>query len=183
MTLTQNQQEVIDRVTGMTKGCRFASFVYSPKSTGGKFRYTIALGISYRNLVKKDIETIESLECPKGVDSDLFEVAKAELLASRKQTFETGSNDQYTKKDTYDNLGNGVNRHRIDVTFEVSGSVQSRVELEPPTKEQKVVKSAPKTIVKNMIRNLLPSKKFRSFCLDEGCLMTARVNGETIEIS
>lgn len=181
--MTNEQQQVIDKVTGMVNGCRFASLVYTTKSTGATSRYTLALGISYRNLVAKDIEVLESLECPAGTDPELFEVARTELLKSKKQTFETGSNDQYTKKDTYDHLGNGVNRHRVDGTFEVFGAVQSRVELSPATIEKKTVKSAPKTIVKNQIRNMLPSRKFRSFCLDQGNLTTAKINGDVIEIS
>ena len=173
---------LVQSIRNNLKGCKFASFTYSPKSTGGKFRYTLLLGTNYSNLVAKSLEALQSMGAIEGVTPEVFAVAKGELLASMTETKTTGKNKNYTKANTYARLGNGVKLNLNDFTFEIDGLVESKVELEPATKSRPAAVSD-KAKAKAKIRKALPSGRYASFALDDGNFQSARVNGETFEMA
>lgn len=182
MKLTQDQIALVQSIRTQLRGCRFASFTYSPKSTGGKFRYTLLLGANYRNLVAKSLETLQGMGAIEGVSPEVFTVAKSELVASMTETKETGKNKRYTKAKTYARLGNGVKLNLNDFTFEIDGLVESKVELEPATKSRPApVSDLAKAKAK--LRKSLPSGRYTSFALDSGNFQSARVNGEVFEMA
>lgn len=182
MELNEQQMALVQNIRTKLNGCRFASFTYSPKSTGGKFRYTLLLGTSYANLVEKSIEALKSMGAIEGVEAPVFALAKDEMLASMTQTKETGKNDNYTKANTYVHLGNGVKMNVNDFTFEIDGLVEKKVEIEPATAFRPSPVSA-KAKAKAAIRKALPSGRYASFCLEASNLESARVNGEVFEIA
>lgn len=177
MKLTPKQIELIQSIRTKIKGCRFVSFTYSPVSTGGKFRYTLMLGTSYANRVASSIEQLRELGALDKVAGEAFATARAELLESMTETKETGQNKRYTKKGVYANLGNGLKLNLNDFTFEVDGIVHRRTVLEPATKSRPAPVSD-KAKAKAALRKMLPVGKFRSFRLDEGSLLSAKVAGD-----
>ena len=173
---------LVQSIRNNLRGCKFASFTYSPKSTGGKFRYTLLLGASYPNLVAKSLEALQSIGAIEGVSPDVFTVAKGELLASMTETKTTGKNKKYTKAKTYARLGNGVKLNLNDFTFEIDGLVEKKVEEEPATKSRPApVSDLAKAKAK--LRKALPVGRYTSFALDPENFQSARVNGETFEMA
>lgn len=177
MKLTQEQIALIHTIKAKVRGCRFASFTYSPESTGGKFRYTLMLGTSYANRVAASIDQLRELGALDKVAGEAFTAARKELLESMTETKETGQNKRYTKKGVYAHLGNGVKLNLNDFTFEIDGIVHRRVELEPATKSRPAPVSD-KAKAKAALRKMLPVGKFRSFRLDDGSLLSAKVAGD-----
>ena len=182
MKLNKEQIALVHQVRNTIKGCRFASFTYSPKSTGGKSRYTVLLGTSYANRIANSIAILRDMGAIEGVDPETFKQAKEELMASMTETKETGTNSRYTKKNTYARLGNGVKLNLNDFTFELDGIVENKKEIEPATK----FRPSPVSLMakaKAKIRKALPIGKYASFCLDEGNFLGAKVNGETFDMA
>lgn len=161
----------------------FASFTYRSKGDGSVSRFTVNLGFKYLNLLKKS----ESELCTK-IDLGEFQgeslAAAHEVLASLQKSIdahESGQqNEDYTRKGNMIPLGNGLSMNQ-DGTVQVFGLVQSKtiIQAGEPRKE---VKSKPITILKNQIKKELPISKFREFALDAGSILSAKVNGETLEL-
>ena len=110
--------------------------------------------------------------------------AAASVMKSLRKTLRAHAkgqqNDDYTKKDQYIPVTNGLNVNSTDMTIQLFGLLQSKIVLvEGVTKK---TNSAPLTIEKNKIRKSLPIGKFREFALDLGNVKTVKVNGNTIEI-
>ena len=175
---------IIDKIAASAGLARFASFVYTSMSTGEVARYTLQLGFNYRNCLEKSRLALE-IEAPAltGIDAQ----AAAELLASIDASL-AGTQTGYTKAETYvdalDASGKavpGVKRNVNDNSLQIFGLLHAKVQIAPPTVERKEVKSRPLTIAKNKLRKDLPIGKFREFALEN--LSTARINGETLELS
>jgi len=164
-------------------GTSFASIVYRSKGDSSLARYTIILGHSYSNLLKKSKNELQAkLDLNEFQGTDFL--AAQEVLASLNKSLAAHAkgeqNSDYTKKDQYVSLGNGVNLNE-DGTIQLFGLIQSKVELQAGTPRKKVNSSA-KTIAKNKIRKDLPVGRFREFALDSGNIQTLKCSGNTLII-
>ena len=167
------------------KGCQFASLTYLSKTDGSLARYTVNLGFSYHNAVEKSVTELEILIREQAAQwSELTKQAANEVMESLKKTLaahaEGNQNDDYTKKDQYIPIGNGLNLNTTDNTIQLFGLLHSKVVLVEGTRKE--VKSKPLTIEKNKIRRELTVSKFREFALDTENVGGVKVNGDTIEM-
>lgn len=167
------------------QGCQFASLTYLTKAHGELARYTVNLGFSYHNLVKKSITELEILTAEsEDVWTPLQKEAAAEVMASFKKTLEAHSrgeqNEDYTKKDQYIPISNGVSLNTTDNTIQLFGLIQSKRVLVEGFYPR--VNSRPLTIAKNEIKKQLSISKFREFALDLSQIAQVKVNGETLEL-
>jgi len=175
---------IVDKISAQAGFARFASFVYESKSTGEVARYTIQLGFSYRNCLEK---SKLALEIESASLNGLDKQAADELLNSFAASL-NGTQENYTKENTYvdvsDSSGKtvqGIKRNINDNTLQIFGLLHSKVQISPPTIEDKPVKSRPLTVAKNKLRKDLPVGKFREFALEY--LNVVKLNGETLELA
>lgn len=162
-------------------GTKFASFTYRSKSDDSLARYTVILGFSYNTLLEKSKTELEIVM--NEIGEELKPAAQAVMDSINKSiaAHANGSqSDDYTKKGQYVSVGNGVNINTVDNTIQVFGLVRSKVVLESGVRKQ--VKSAPFTIAKNKVRQMLSMSKFREFAFDVGNIHTVKVNGDTLEV-
>lgn len=160
----------------------FASFLYRSKTDNSLARYTVILGAKYTNLLDKSKLALE-IEM-QTMDSALLPAAQA-VMDSLNKSIEAHSkgeqNSDYTKKDQYIPLGNGININSNDASIQVFGLIHSKVVLLAGD-EKKPVKSSPMTIAKNTVRRMLPISKFREFAFDIGNIHAVKVSGDTLVI-
>ena len=160
----------------------FASFLYRSKTDNSLARYTVILGAKYTNLLDKSKTALE-IEM-QTMDSALHPAAQA-VMDSLNKSIEAHSkgeqNSDYTKKDQYIPLGNGININSNDASIQVFGLIHSKVVIEAGN-EKKPVKSSPMTIAKNTVRRMLPISKFREFAFDIGNIHAVKVSGDTLVI-
>jgi len=161
-------------------GARFAGFTYQAKESGEVARHVVILGASYANCVRESLETLQiNLPSYEGIDRQAAE----ELIASLSRTllgFTTGeANPAYTKAETYEDVCPGIRMNVNDGTFEVTGLSHSKKILTAGV--YKNVNSRPLTKAKDAIRRTLPVGRFRSYCLDAGCMESMRIAGKDIE--
>ena len=175
---------IVDMISSQAGLARFASFTYESKSTGEVARYTIQLGFSYRNCLEK---SKLALEIESAALNGLDKQAAEELLNSFVASL-NGTQENYTKQDIYvdvsDSSGKtvqGIKRNINDNSLQIFGLLHSKVQISPPTIEDKPVKSRPLTIAKNKLRKDLPVGKFREFALEN--LNVVKLNGETLELA
>lgn len=175
---------ILDKISSQAGLARFASFTYQSKSTGEVARYTIQLGFSYRNCLEK---SKLALEIESAALTGLDKQAAEELLNSFAASL-NGTQENYTKEHVYEDVIDssgktiqGIKRNVNDNSLQIFGLLHSKVQISPPTIEEKPVKSRPLTIAKNKLRKGLPVGKFREFALEN--LNVVRLNGETLEIA
>lgn len=160
----------------------FASFLYRSKTDNSLARYTVILGAKYTNLLDKSKLALE-IEM-QTMDSALLPAAQA-VMDSLNKSIEAHSkgeqNSDYTKKDQYIPLGNGININSNDASIQVFGLIHSKVVILAGD-EKKPVKSSPMTIAKNTVRRMLPISKFREFAFDIGNIHAVKVSGDTLVI-
>jgi hypothetical protein len=166
------------------RGASFVGVTYRTKKSGELSRYTLAVGVSYTNLVVKSLSEARSVVVADNAKNSIERKAKAEVLRSLRNTLENGKNgeqnDAYTKKGRYQEVAAGVNLFD-DGTFELKGIVVSRKVLEVGVHKQ--VKSYPLTIAKDAIRKQLSLAKWRTLCLDSGALDSLRAGHKEIEVA
>jgi hypothetical protein len=157
---------------------------YRTKKSGELSRYTLAVGVSYTNLVVQSLSEARSVVVADNAKNSIERKAKAEVLRSLRNTLENGKNgeqnDAYTKKGRYQEVAAGVTLFD-DGTFELKGIVISRKVLEVGV--HKKVKSYPLTIAKDAIRKQLSLAKWRTLCLDSGALDSLRAGHKEIEVA
>lgn len=159
------------------KGSRFASLVYT-NSYGETSRYTILIGFSYLEAVKKSLA--ETLEQIKTIPEGTIEYTAAIAVIESYQKTLNGTQDAYTKSDTYVPTDiNGVKCNTVDGSLKLHGLVVSKTVIKEG-EPRKQVKSAPLTIAKNKLKKEHPVSKLREFTLSEDVLSTARINGDTL---
>ena len=175
---------ILDKISSQAGLARFASFTYQSKSTGEVARYTIQLGFSYKNCLEK---SKLALEIESAALTGLDKQAAEELLNSFAASL-NGTQENYTKEHVYEDVADssgktiqGIKRNVNDNSLQIFGLLHSKVQITPPTIEDKPVKSRPLTIAKNKLRKDLPVGKFREFALEN--LNVVRLNGETLEIA
>lgn len=169
--------KLVEAIT--TANIGFASITYRAKGDNSLSRYTIYLGVSYDNLLKRSLLKLNVIES-KCLPEEL-EVVR-ELKSSIQNSIDSRANGtqnrEYTKSGMYLPLANGLNINTNDSSLQLFGLVRSKVVLEPGT--PKTVKSSTKTLLKNRIRQQLPMSKFREFALDEGHVLRMKVCGKTL---
>jgi hypothetical protein len=168
--------KIIQAISAHAGLSRFASFVYTSRATGEVARYTVQLGFSYENAVRKSLEELRSI--------DSQSEAKQQLEASLQDTLE-GTQSNYTKQNNYipfiDDNGNPVQGLKVNVndgSLKIFALIVSKVQITPPVVEEKPKKSAALTIEKHKLRKNLPVGRFREFDLDN--VLVARLNGDTL---
>ena len=176
----------ITQAIAKIRTARFASLTYLSKSSGELARFTCNFGFSYGQVIEKSIVELEILMAENETVWDAtWKQAAAELMASFKETIQAHAegrqNAAYTKAGQYIPLGGGANLNTTDNTIQLFGLVNTKKVLVEGV--FKKVNSAPKTIAKNKIRKMLPVGNFREFALDTTQVLTAKVNGETIEVN
>lgn len=187
MTTTETtapvNQSIIDlanSVGRLTNGCRFMSLTYTSKKHQETARYTLLVGQSYHNLVEKSIaELLVKLPTLTGIDKEAGEAVLASLQKTMVAHAAGQQNADYTKKDQYSHVSNGVNINLTDNSIQLFGTVVNKVVLVPGV--YPVVNSRPLTIAKNKITKDLSIGKFREFALDAGVILGGKLNGETFE--
>jgi hypothetical protein len=185
-TTTKNLIQQIAQTIAKIQGNQFASFTYLSKKAGELARYTVNLGFSYHNLVEKSVTELEILIAEKqSTWTELQKTAADEVMASFKKTLEAHAkgeqNDDYTKKNQYIPITNGMSLNTTDNTLQLFGLVNTKVVLTHGT--YPVVNSRPLTLAKKEITNQLSISKFREFALDLGQVASARINGNTLEMA
>ena len=167
-------------------GAKFASFKYE-NSKGQIATHTLQVGASYKNALKKDLESINSIKYEENEKFDLatFEQAKEEVRKSiamaldkeeKTAEFENRSNGQ---KEAFVNLGGGLSIHKEEGVISAFCLEKSKVIHKEGVYPK--VNSRPKTIAKRDIEKQLRRGKFKRFNLKE--ISTAKMSGETIELS
>jgi hypothetical protein len=128
-----------------------------------------------------------ALEIESASLNGLDKQAADELLNSFVASL-NGTQENYTKQDIYADVSDssgktvqGIKRNINDNSIQIFGLLHSKVQISPPTIEDKPVKSRPLTIAKNKLRKNLPVGKFREFALEY--LNVVKLNGETLELA
>ena len=176
--------EIANRLKDI-EGTQFASFTYLSKKHNELARHTLILGFSYHKLVEKSVTELEILMSENADKWNALQKQAADnVMASLKKTLEAHArgeqNDDYTKKNQYVSLGNGLNWNSTDGTLQLFGLAHTKVVLvkgEYPT-----VNSRPLTIEQNKIKDQLSLSKFREFALDLSQVAVAKINGNTLEM-
>lgn len=150
-------------------GFKFGTLTYTSKSSGEVARHTIILGMSYNELIHRSVEELSALTTTNvGKWTELQSQAAREVMVSLEKTLAAHAlgkqNEDYTKKDTYISIGNGISLNTTDNTLQLFGLSYTKVVLKIGV--FKKINSAPLTLAKNEIRNQLSISKFREFALD-----------------
>jgi len=175
--------EITKRLTEI-KGCQFVSFTYLSKGAGELARHTLNVGFNYHTAVEKsvsELETIIALEVD-GWDT-LQKQAASNVMASLKKTLAAHAvgeqNADYTKRNQYIPLGNGVNVNANDGTIQVFGLKHTKTVLVPGTYPH--VNHRALTVAQDAIRERLTVGNFREFALDEDTIAEVKMSGDTYE--
>ncbi len=159
---------------------QFASLLYRSKTDKSLARYTLILGFKYVNLLEKSKTELEI--AMQTIDPALKDAANEVMKSIEKSLAAHAKGEQnadYTKKDLYVPLGNGLNLNSNDGTLQLFGLVQSKVVIEEG-EPKKAVNSGAMTIAKAKVNKLLSKSKFREFAIDLGNLQVAKVDGDTL---
>lgn len=183
---TENPIEILKEAT--TTGCKFISFLYLTKGTGETSRYTLNFGIDYKAACEADKNALVDYQ----PQTDLEIQAKAEMLASLTQTLTKGVSDSYTHsaknkangQDTYQNVSRGIKLHKESGAIHLSGYVQQKEQVAPPTKPKKPVNHGPLKLAKKHIEKACGFKhhKIREFILLPENIAGIKVNGDLIQL-
>lgn len=164
------------------KGNQFAGFTYLSKGTGELARHVVQVGVSYENLLQKDIETLSNL-LPhfEGIGKEAAEAVLKSLNQSLECLQREITNPDYTCAGVYEQTEfAGVKRHKETGEFFVSGLSNFKEVIQPGT-PKKPVKSRPLTIAKREIEKNLRKSKWRQFSLSPEFIKGLRVNGKILE--
>jgi hypothetical protein len=185
-TTTTTPLEILAEAT--KGGCTFISFLYVTKETGETSRYTINFGVSNQAACEHDKIALEAYQ----PQNDLEIKAKAELLASLTQTLTNGVSGSYVHAaqnknngvDTYETIADGIKLHKEDGSIHLSGFLQQKEQIAPPTNPKPLPNSRPLTLAKNHIKKVCEFKreKFRQFIFTPEQMAGIKVKGNLIEL-
>ena len=173
--------DIITQLTEATKsGATFVTFLYTSKGTGETSKYQINFGIDYKGACATDRTLLEAFTPTNEIETQ----AKEEMLKSLVETLEEGVSSSYTQTDTFETLGKGVRQHKENGMIYIYGYVQSKEQIEPPTKEKKAVNSKPLTLAKREIEKACNFKRnrFAQFIIDPIHIGGIKVKGDIIEL-
>jgi len=175
--------EIAKRLTEI-QGCQFVSFTYLSKGAGELARHTLNIGFNYHTAVEKSVGELETIIALESADwSELQKTAANNVLASLNKTLAAHArgeqNADYTKRNQYIPLGNGVNINANDGTLQVFGLKHTKTVLVPGTYPH--VNHRALTVAQDEIREKLTVGKFREFALDEDAIAEVKMSGDTYE--
>jgi hypothetical protein len=190
-------KSLVETILNLANRAQFASLVYTTKTKtdktgkivdgGEKSRFTVILGAKYGELLEKSLLAcsllnVVELAKDKAIDEAIMAKAREDVETSLRKSIAAHKlgtqNSDYTKKNQYIPLANGLNINETDNSLQLFGLIHSKVVLEPGV--HKYVNSAIETIAKNAIRKSLPIGKFREFAIDPGQVQVAKLDGETL---
>lgn len=184
--MTENPLEILKEATA--SGCRFMSFLYLTKGTGETSRYTLNFGIDNEAACEHDKAVLEAYEPQTALEIE----AKAIMLQSLTETITKGVSDSYTHaaqnksdgQDTYESISRGIKLHKLDGTIHLSGFIQQKEQVAPPTNPKKAVKHSALTLAKNQIKKACGFKRdrMRQFVFSQENIAGLKVNGDLIEL-
>ena len=165
------------------QSARFASITYRSKSTGEVARHTVLLNFSYGNAISKSISQLKKLKSSikTEIDTLAYDEVMASLVKSREAHKSGKQNEDFTKKDLYIPLGNGLNLNKNDGSIQLYAMTINKVVIHEGI--EKNVNSKPITIAKNELKKKLAIGKFREFSIDNQNALLFRSSGDTIELS
>lgn len=180
----QNIIAEVARAIAQIQGAQFLSFTYLSKGAGELARHTLIAGFNYHTLVEKSVKELETIIALESAGwNELQKTAANNVLASLNKTLaahERGEqNEDYTKRNQYVPIGNGMNLNTNDNTIQLFGLAHAKAVLVPGVYPH--VNSRPLTLAQNEVRNRLSVAKFREFAVDPENVASVRVNGNTIE--
>lgn len=161
----------------------FIGITYTAKGTGDTSRYVLNLGVSYLNAVAKAIQELSCVarETLSGLEIEALD----NVLKSYQNTLDKAAvgeqNDAYTKKDVYLDIVPGLKMSLNDYSLELHAMLVSKKVL-VAGEEKKPKVSRPLTIAQDKFKKGLAVSKYRSFCLDVGCLDSIRIGGSELEV-
>lgn len=183
---TENPIEILKEAT--EKGCTFISFLYVTKKDGETARYTLNFGVDNKAACEHDKAVLEAYQ----PQNELEAQAKEEMLASLTQTLTNGVSDSYTHaaqnkangQDTYDSISRGIKLHKEDGTIHLSGFIQQKEQVAPPTNPKKPVQHKPLTLAKNHIKKVCGFKRlpWGQFILSPENIAGIKVKGDLIQL-
>jgi hypothetical protein len=185
-TNTQSPLEILEEAT--KKGCTFISFLYVTKKDGETARYTLNFGIDNKVACEHDKAALEAYQ----PQNDLEAQAKAEMLKSLTETITNGVSGSYVHsaqnkadgQDTYESLCKGVKLHKLDGTIHLSGFIQQKEQVAPPTNPKKPVQHKPLTLAKNAVKKACSFKRlpWGQFILSQENIAGIKVKGDLIQL-
>lgn len=183
---TKAPLEILEEAT--KTGCTFISFLYVTKGTGETSRYTLNFGIDYTAACEADKAALEAYT-PK---DDMEAVAHAEMLQSLIQHITKGVSDSYVHaahnkangEDTYEVITRGVKLHKESGDLHLSGYVQQKEQVAPPTNPKKPTKHGDKKLAKLRIEKACGFKHngIRQFVLSQENIAGIKVKGDLIQL-
>ena len=183
--MTKLVQQITEALLNV-RSCQFVAFTYLSKGAGELAKHVVHIGFNYHTAVEKSVTELEILIAENDATwTPLQKEAGSSIMASLKKTLEAHArgeqNADYTKKDQYIPIGNGVNINSTDNTIQVFGLAHHKTVLVPGF--YKTVNSRPLTLAKREIEKQLTVGKFREFALDPSQIAGARINGDTLELA
>jgi len=180
-----------------------ASFVgvkeYTSKTSGEIANFVINCGISYRNAVLSDIQTLKGVGeyqineiyeyCTKNFPekniSKLLVIQAIEKLLNgfeKNLNKETASNQSLAQQDAYININSSVRLNKETELFYIYGFVVYKKRIKDG--EYKTVNSAPLTVAQGATKKVLNLRtaKFRNFIVTPEHLGKVNAKGESYEI-
>ena len=185
-TTQQSPLEILEEAT--KKGCTFISFLYVTKKDGETSRYTLNFGIDNKAACEHDKAALEAYQ----PENDLESQAKALMLQSLNETITNGVSSSYVHaaqnkangQDTYEVISKGVKLHKEDNTIHLSGFIQQKEQVAPPTNPKKPVQHKPLTLAKNKIKKSCGIKRlpWGQFILSQENIAGIKVKGNLIQL-
>jgi len=159
-------------------GAKFASVTYTNKE-GETARHTILLGYNYGRVLKSSLKAVSKR---RPVDA-LKQKALANVIASLNKSIEANSkgtvSEDYTCKDVYETICNGIMVHKETGVFYIKGLSIAKVVL---------VKGVPTadtrrdlTKAQDEIKKSLPISKIRQYSLTAEQMELVRIGGRHIQ--
>lgn len=182
-------QDILLKLKDLSSRARFISFTYRAKYNGELARHTLIFGVSYKKQIEKSLEALEMLlpTLTHSLEIQAYEELRMSFedsLRALEESQRTGKqvfNSDYTKPHVYVPIAEGLKFYVDGGTVNASGLEHQKVVIEPGRDIQ--VRSSPLVIVKNGLRAQLPVNRWREFVISPETLISARLQGETIEMS
>lgn len=170
-------KQLLDRLIENAQHAQFVSFTYRDKKAGELARHTVIVGVSYTRQIKDSLLALKLLA--PTLTEPLMRKACAALMRSYRKTLRSLSkgeyNPDYTCKDAYVIIANGIKYCVSTGEIHVSGLSHSKVVLEAGN--WKPVRHNDLTLAKNALEKDLPKKRWRQFAVALENLQSARLQG------
>lgn len=171
-----------EAIAKLSSGAGFASFTYRSKGRNELARWVVNIGQKYENILVKSIEGLEAaiqLGEFAGVELEAAEEQLASWKLSLDKHSVNESHPDYTQKDTWEYIAQGISRHNDNGSLRIAALLQSYVVLEKGQDKEEPKSEMAKAKAK--IRKMYPIGKWVTAKFEN--LKFVRRNGETLEFS